>query len=214
MIARNADPTTMVGRTNGTVTAARKRFVPRNAKRANTYAPGRPSASVSKVDTPACHTVNQTTRLVTGSVRTSPTAPGSHRPSGRRPRTMMRVTGHTKNTPMKTAGTAASAATPMPRRRVMASSENRRRPAVEPSFPVLTDRLRVVLDGVRRLDGELGEHVGQGGIGAHGIHVHLERHVLLELLREHEVDELVRSVRMRRALQHARELDLAEAAVL
>src|SRR3954452_1880808 len=159
MMAKKAEPTTIVGRTNGTVTAARRTFLPRKAKRANTYAPGNASMSVSAVDAAACHRVNQTIRLVTGSVSMSAIALRSHRPSGRRPRTMMRVTGQTKNTAMNTPGTAASIATPTRRRRFTASSEDSGRPVVDPSFAVLTDRAGVDLDRVRRLHRELGEHV-------------------------------------------------------
>jgi hypothetical protein len=73
--ATNADPTTTVGSTNGTVTSARTRERPGNEKWDTTAVSGIATKKVSSVETVACHSVNQTTERVVGDVRTSANPP-------------------------------------------------------------------------------------------------------------------------------------------
>src|SRR5660398_334959 len=69
--AKKAEPTTTVGSTKGTVTAARQRLRPGKSYRAKKYAPGRATINVRIVDTTACQTVNHATLLRLGRWRTS-----------------------------------------------------------------------------------------------------------------------------------------------
>ena len=91
--ARNAEPTTTVGSTNGTRTAARTSRFPRNSYRANTYAPGSATSTVSALDTVACQIVNHATSRRWGSVTTAPSGLRSSVPPGVSPRPMIDATG-------------------------------------------------------------------------------------------------------------------------
>ena len=105
---RKATPTTTVGSTNGTSSAARTAARPGSASRWRAYAAGRPRATASSVATPEVQTVNHATRCTRGRARTSRTAPGANRPSTTNPSATMPVTGRTKSTPSTSTGPAAS----------------------------------------------------------------------------------------------------------
>lgn len=108
---RNAIATTTVGSTNGMVTRVRTRPRPGKSKRETAQVTGRPTASVSRVDTTACQVVNQTAWSVLLAVRIDVMRPGSA-PS---PVAMIDAIGQAKNTrPTVTAGSARRA-----RRRVI-----------------------------------------------------------------------------------------------
>ncbi len=92
-----------MGSTNGTVTAARSSDLPGKSSRANTYAPGSATASVSTVDAVACHAVNQSTDRTSGSVTTSQAEPSSPSPT-------IDATGYAKNTARNATGTTSNAA--------------------------------------------------------------------------------------------------------
>ena len=109
---RNATPTTTVGSTNGTSSAARTAARPGSASRCRAYAAGRPSTTASTVAVPEVHTVNQATRWTRGRASTSSTAPGASRPSTTKPSASMPLTGRTKSTPSTSTGPAASASSP------------------------------------------------------------------------------------------------------
>src|SRR3954449_4627757 len=145
---RNADATTMVGNTNGTVMAARNNDLPLNWNRAKTYEPGSANSNVSTVDSAACHNVNHSTRRVVSDPSTSLTAPRSHEPSGCNPRSTMWLTGHTKKTTMNAVGTATSAMRPTLLIGAPRSSEHGRRPVVDPLLTVGGDLVLREIDGV------------------------------------------------------------------
>src|SRR5262245_12998309 len=226
--ARNAEPTTTVGRTNGTSTAARTRRFPRNSYRANTYAPGSAMSTVSAVDSVACQTVNHATSRNRASVTRSASGPRSSEPPGVSPRPTIDATGYTKNTPRKAIGTASSnprTRRPRPMRagspltglcaRISGcrSSQDGAGPLVDPLVAVAGDLLGRQRERAGRDLGVLDEHARQLRAVAGGEHVHLERHVLLEPIRQHEVDELLRGLLVRRPLEDPDELDLPEARV-
>src|SRR5918994_5828583 len=224
--ARNAEPTTTVGSTNGTRTAARTSRFPRNSYRANAYAPGSATSTVSAVDTVACQTVNHATPRSRASETTSPIGLRSRLPSGVSPRPTIDTTGYTKNTPRNASGTASMrrrARRPLSMRawpgiipvsaRIRASPEDGAGPLVDPLVAVPGDLLGRQR---RRPGGDLGvlhEHGGELRAVAGGEHVHLERHVALEPFRQHEVDELFRRLLVLGAPQDPDELDLTEAGV-
>ena len=104
---RNATPTTTVGSTNGTSSAARTTDRNGNASRCSAYAAGSPSSTDSAVATAEVHSVNHTTRPTRGRPSTSTTAPGSKTPSGQKPRPSIPATGSTKKTPRTSSGSAA-----------------------------------------------------------------------------------------------------------
>ncbi|MGX1249891.1 hypothetical protein RKD48_002402 [Streptomyces ambofaciens] len=91
--ARNAVPTTTVGSTKGTVTAARRTCLPGKSKRAKTYAPGSAISRVSAVDASACQVVNHSTCRTSDCASTSPIRPSRQTPSTSRPRATMAATG-------------------------------------------------------------------------------------------------------------------------
>src|SRR3954466_6252924 len=62
--ARNASPTTTVGSTNGTITAARTNPVPATLQRASRNATGKPVSSANTVDAAAWPRVNPTSSHV------------------------------------------------------------------------------------------------------------------------------------------------------
>ncbi len=109
---RKATPTTTVGSTNGTSSAARTAVRPGSASRWRAYAAGSPRATASSVASPEVHTVNQATRCTRGRARTSSTAPGAKRPSTTNPSATMPATGRTKSTPSTRTGAAARASRP------------------------------------------------------------------------------------------------------
>ena len=102
-IARNASATTIVGRTNGTVTSARTSPRPGNANRPSTYAAGNPTTRVSAVDASACQIVNHTTSRVSGSVSTS--NGDASAPSVRSPRSRIEASGNAKKSARNASGT-------------------------------------------------------------------------------------------------------------
>src|SRR5660398_260746 len=103
--AKKAEPTTTVGSTKGTVTAARKRLRPGKSYRAKTYAPGRATITVRIVDTTACQTVNHATFLRLGRWRTSLKGSRENPPSPLRLTTSMLANGERKKKPRKRRGT-------------------------------------------------------------------------------------------------------------
>jgi hypothetical protein len=103
--ARNAVATTTVGRTNGTVVAARIADRPGMSSRAITQVAGSATASVRMVDAAACHTVNHPTPRRCPSPTTRVTAPN---PPSLSPVARIETTGHTKKAPRKATGTTAS----------------------------------------------------------------------------------------------------------
>src|SRR5919106_3957093 len=99
--------------------------------------------------------------------------------------------------------------------RIMArcSSEHGVGPFADPGVAVAGDLSRWQGQRLRRHFRELRERLRQLGPFAHREHEHLEGHVLLEALRQQEVDELLRRLLVFRTLEDADELDLAEARV-
>ena len=121
-VVRSAAPITTVGMTNGTITSARTSARPRKSLRATAHAAGSPAASVSNVDTAACHVVNQTMRHVAESPRTEP---GCTRPRPSKPRAMTEPTGDAKKTAKNASGSAAASAPRHPRNAACCSREAR-----------------------------------------------------------------------------------------
>src|SRR5215207_4674065 len=226
--ARKAEPTTTVGSTNGTSTAACTSRFPRNSYRANTYAPGSATSTVSAVDTVACQIVNHATSRSCESVTTAPIGLRSSVPPGVSPRPMIDATGYTKNTPRNANGTASRSARATrrlsmrpgcaivaPDARIMTrhSPEDGVGPLVDPLVAVAGDVLGRERQRPRGDLGVLHERWRELRAVAGGEHVHLERHVALEPVRQHEVDELLCRLLVRGALEDADELDLPEARV-
>ena len=99
----NAEATTIVGSTNGTVTMARNSVRPGNRTRATSHAPGSPTSSVSTVDATACQVVNHTSDQVRPSASTSAAVARLSSPT--RPVATMETTGQAKKTARNAAGT-------------------------------------------------------------------------------------------------------------
>src|SRR5690606_7298869 len=189
---RNATPTTTVGSTNGTVTSARTTRRPGNRHRYSTYAPGTPSSTENAVPSTACHSVSPRIRHVRGWEKTSANPDRSSPPSSpTNPRATSVTTGHAKNTPRNTNGTAAArphrAARPTPPRRTArslttalprptralprggepwsfatrGSVDDRRRPCLDPLVTVRRDVGGGDLEGLVGERGELGPAVGE-----------------------------------------------------
>ena len=154
---RKATPTTTVGRTNGTSSAARTAARPGRASRWRAYAAGRPRTTARMVATPEVHTVNQATRCTRGRASTSSTAPGAKRPSSQNPSATMPVTGSTKSRPSTSTGPAASSRSPSD---AGGSSRHDVGPLGQPLLAVRGDVGGRDLVGVGRLRGELRPVVG------------------------------------------------------
>ncbi len=107
--ARKARPTTTVGSTNGTITAARTNPVPTTSQRASRNATGSPASRASTVDAAAWPRVNPTSSHVPAAASTPPTPPS------RTPSRTIASTGQAKKTPRKASGTNAANAHPVPR---------------------------------------------------------------------------------------------------
>src|SRR2546423_109813 len=93
------------------------------------------------------------------------------------------------------------------------SSDDGVGPLVDPAIAVAGDLVGRERERRRGDPGELHEGGRERRAVAGGEHEHLERHVALEPVREHEVDELLRRLLVRGALHDADELDPAEARV-
>ena len=165
--------------------------------------PGSPTTSVRTVETTACQNVNHATRRNDGIgddvARSRPAAA-----SGRR----SPPSGHTKNSARNPTGTATARAA-------------RHAPLAPPAHRT-TRSVHSLIQSLRLAEIVAGSiEYGCGGSTAHlvnaagslapvddRVHVHLQRHVLLEPARQHEVDEGLRAGHVVRAVQHSRELRL------
>src|SRR5687768_14806295 len=182
--ARNADATTTVGSTNGTITRAFSSRFPGKSKRAKRYAAGIARTTVRIVDRTACQSVNQATSRTNGRPRTASASAAANRPPGASPSTRIAPTGRQKKTSRKSSGPAASAS--VAARRL---AEDDVGPLLDPAFTLRAELERI---HPRRL-GDPGRVLGEGrrqlgrAVGREDEHV--QRHVLLEARREHEVDE-------------------------